>query len=219
MHFAKLNQPPSLLSPPPPLKSAWKKLAPPGGGFTVVQTHRTTSRSNWLRGFGVLNPSPHSWIFTSVKIWANTDRPKRRFCEPSRLRNPHKLLFSLKRLDTKPPLGRHNHHSNLLGCVNYMRCPRGLRPKFNPIFVSASLSWVPHFQNGVASSNSPWYILVLSHASVLFAVSKCNSESILNCQGTDWCRLTTNHTWQRKSIHPMSETTSGETTWDRPVWR
>ena len=29
-----------------------------------------------------------------------------RFCEPERLSNPHKPLFSLKPLDTKPPLGR-----------------------------------------------------------------------------------------------------------------
>ena len=32
----------------------------------VVHTHRTLCRSVWPRGFGELNPSPHSWIFTSV---------------------------------------------------------------------------------------------------------------------------------------------------------
>ena len=36
----------------------------------VVQTHRTSCdtscRIGWPRGFGELNPSPHSWIFTSV---------------------------------------------------------------------------------------------------------------------------------------------------------
>ena len=30
---------------------------------------------------------------------------KGRFCEPARMRNPHKPLFSLKPLDTNPPLG------------------------------------------------------------------------------------------------------------------
>ena len=33
----------------------------------VVHIHRTSCRSVWPRGFGELNPSPHSWIrFTSV---------------------------------------------------------------------------------------------------------------------------------------------------------
>ena len=32
----------------------------------VVHIHRTLCRSVWPRGFGELNPSPHSWIFTSV---------------------------------------------------------------------------------------------------------------------------------------------------------
>ena len=30
----------------------------------------------------------------------------REVCEPPRLSNPHKPLFSLKPLDTKPPIGR-----------------------------------------------------------------------------------------------------------------
>ena len=36
----------------------------------VVHTRRTTCnyRSVWPRGFGELNPSPHSWIFTSVSV-------------------------------------------------------------------------------------------------------------------------------------------------------
>lgn len=34
----------------------------------VVQTHRRSWRSGWLRGFGELNPSPHSRMFTSVSM-------------------------------------------------------------------------------------------------------------------------------------------------------
>ena len=34
----------------------------------VVHTHRTSCRSGWPRGFGELNPSPHSSIFTSVSV-------------------------------------------------------------------------------------------------------------------------------------------------------
>ena len=32
----------------------------------VGHTHRTSRRGGWPRGFGELNPSPHSWIFTSI---------------------------------------------------------------------------------------------------------------------------------------------------------
>ena len=31
-------------------------------------THRTPRRNGWPRGFGELNPSTHSWIFTSVPV-------------------------------------------------------------------------------------------------------------------------------------------------------
>ena len=34
----------------------------------VVHTHRTSYRSGWPEGFGELNPSLHSWIFTSVSV-------------------------------------------------------------------------------------------------------------------------------------------------------
>ena len=34
----------------------------------VVHTHRTSCPSSLPRGFGELNPSPHSWIFTSVSV-------------------------------------------------------------------------------------------------------------------------------------------------------
>ena len=34
----------------------------------VVHTHRTSCRSSWPRGFGKLNTSPRSWIFTSVSV-------------------------------------------------------------------------------------------------------------------------------------------------------
>ena len=34
----------------------------------VVHTHRTSRRSSWPRGFGELNPSTHSWIFTSTSV-------------------------------------------------------------------------------------------------------------------------------------------------------
>ena len=36
------------------------------GTEQVVHIHRTSCRSGWPRGFGELNPSSHSWIFTSV---------------------------------------------------------------------------------------------------------------------------------------------------------
>ena len=31
----------------------------------VVHTHRASCRSSWPRGLGALNPSPHSWPFSS----------------------------------------------------------------------------------------------------------------------------------------------------------
>ena len=34
----------------------------------VVQTHQTSHRSGWPSGFGELNPSLPSWIFTSVFV-------------------------------------------------------------------------------------------------------------------------------------------------------
>ena len=34
----------------------------------VVHAHRTSCRSGWPRGFGELNPRPHSSIFTSVSV-------------------------------------------------------------------------------------------------------------------------------------------------------
>ena len=34
----------------------------------VVHTHQTSCRLSWPRGFGALNSSPHSWIFTSVSV-------------------------------------------------------------------------------------------------------------------------------------------------------
>ena len=34
----------------------------------VAHTHRTSRRSGWPRGLGELNPSPLSWIFTSVSV-------------------------------------------------------------------------------------------------------------------------------------------------------
>ena len=34
----------------------------------VISTHRTSCQSGWPRGFSCLNPSPYSWIFTSVSF-------------------------------------------------------------------------------------------------------------------------------------------------------
>ena len=34
----------------------------------VVYIHPTSWPSGWPRGFGELNPSPHSWIFTSLSV-------------------------------------------------------------------------------------------------------------------------------------------------------
>ena len=34
----------------------------------VVQMPRASCQSSWPSGFGQLNPSPHSWIFTSVSV-------------------------------------------------------------------------------------------------------------------------------------------------------
>ena len=34
----------------------------------VVHTHRKSCRNGWPSGFGELNPSPHSWIFSSVLV-------------------------------------------------------------------------------------------------------------------------------------------------------
>ena len=34
----------------------------------VVHTHRISWQSGWRKGFGELNPSPRSWIFTSVAV-------------------------------------------------------------------------------------------------------------------------------------------------------
>ena len=39
-----------------------------GTDWKVVHAHRTSCRSGWPRGFGKLNPSPHSSIFTSVSV-------------------------------------------------------------------------------------------------------------------------------------------------------
>ena len=37
----------------------------------LVHTHRTSCRHDWPRGFGALNSSLHSWIFTSVLVGSN----------------------------------------------------------------------------------------------------------------------------------------------------
>ena len=34
----------------------------------VVYKHQTSCRSGWPRGFGELNPSPYSWIFSSISV-------------------------------------------------------------------------------------------------------------------------------------------------------
>ena len=34
----------------------------------VVYKHQTSCRSGWQRGFGELNPSPYSWIFSSISV-------------------------------------------------------------------------------------------------------------------------------------------------------
>ena len=47
-----------------------------------------------------------NWPCSPRQIQNKIDLTKGRFCEPARLSNPHKSLFSLKPLDTKPPLGR-----------------------------------------------------------------------------------------------------------------
>ena len=52
----------------------WTATVPRRGGggvlksFTVVHTHLTSCRCGWPRGFGTFNPSPHSWILTSVSV-------------------------------------------------------------------------------------------------------------------------------------------------------
>ena len=38
---------------------------------TKTSRSRTSCRSGWPRGLGELNPSPHSWIFTSVSVDSN----------------------------------------------------------------------------------------------------------------------------------------------------
>ena len=38
------------------------------GAAQVVHTHRTSYRGGWPKGFGALNSSPHSRIFTSVSV-------------------------------------------------------------------------------------------------------------------------------------------------------
>ena len=65
----------------------------------VVHTHRTSCRGGWPRGFGELNSSPHSYLFTSVtgrigvhctKVWHKTyptcDAPLSRSAGPAQLR-------------------------------------------------------------------------------------------------------------------------------------
>ena len=34
----------------------------------VAYKHQTSCRSGWQRGFGELNPSPYSWIFSSISV-------------------------------------------------------------------------------------------------------------------------------------------------------
>ena len=38
------------------------------GAAQGVHTHQTSCRRGWPGGFGALNSSPHSWIFTSVSV-------------------------------------------------------------------------------------------------------------------------------------------------------
>ena len=44
---------------------AWFEQRRPRTG-TSRSTHRTSCRNGWPRGYGALNPSPHSWIFSST---------------------------------------------------------------------------------------------------------------------------------------------------------
>ena len=46
---------------------AWREQQQPRAA-QVVHTHQTLSQHGWLRGFGTLNYSPCSWIFTFVSV-------------------------------------------------------------------------------------------------------------------------------------------------------
>ena len=47
----------------------WYSMNNNGPGLEqVVYTHRTSRPSSWPRGFGALNSSSHSWIFTSASV-------------------------------------------------------------------------------------------------------------------------------------------------------
>ena len=47
----------------------WYSMNGNGPGLEqVVYTHRTSRPSSWPRGFGALNSSSHSWIFTSTSV-------------------------------------------------------------------------------------------------------------------------------------------------------
>ena len=46
---------------------AWREQQQPRVA-QVVHTHQTLSQHGWLRGFGTLNYSPCSWIFTFVSV-------------------------------------------------------------------------------------------------------------------------------------------------------
>ena len=46
---------------------AWREQQQPRAA-QVVHTHQTLSQHGWLRGFGTLNYSPCSWIFTFASV-------------------------------------------------------------------------------------------------------------------------------------------------------
>lgn len=50
---------------------------------------------------------PFYWQITVTGVWQIQNKiDLSEVCEPARLSNPHKQLFSLKPLETKPPLGQ-----------------------------------------------------------------------------------------------------------------
>ena len=147
----------------------------------VVHTHQTSCRGGWPRGFGELNSSPHSWIFTPVsvgssphsylftsvtgrigvhctKVWHKTypicDAPLSRSAGPAQLRPVTEIALPQPFLCVERcPFWHDAVVQNLSGIVHWRIQGRGPRgpPPPPPLFLSGIILVVAQNLSGIVS--------------------------------------------------------------------